>query len=44
MSEGENISIVKQFLYDVQQKWGQSDIYRETPIRYLGKVIFLLLI
>uniref|UniRef100_A0A915E058 Mitochondrial fission process protein 1 n=1 Tax=Ditylenchus dipsaci TaxID=166011 RepID=A0A915E058_9BILA len=26
----------KKLTYDVQQKWGQSDLYRETPIRFLG--------
>ncbi|KAI1700671.1 mitochondrial 18 KDa protein (MTP18) domain-containing protein [Ditylenchus destructor] len=30
------VSWQKQLAYDIQQKWGQSDLYRETPIRYLG--------
>ncbi|KAI6192249.1 Mitochondrial 18 kDa protein [Aphelenchoides bicaudatus] len=34
--EDQQISITKRLLYEVQQKWGSNDLYRETPIRYLG--------
>ncbi|KAI6230618.1 Mitochondrial 18 kDa protein [Aphelenchoides fujianensis] len=27
---------VRKFLFDLQQRWGESDLYRETPIRFLG--------
>ncbi|KAI6198355.1 Mitochondrial 18 kDa protein [Aphelenchoides fujianensis] len=27
---------VRKFFFDLQQRWGESDLYRETPIRFLG--------
>ncbi|CAD5230897.1 unnamed protein product [Bursaphelenchus okinawaensis] len=32
----EEVSSFKKFLYELQTDWGTGDLYRDTPIRYLG--------
>ncbi|KAI6231812.1 Mitochondrial 18 kDa protein [Aphelenchoides besseyi] len=32
----DQLSCGKRFVYEIERRWGNSDLYRETPIRFLG--------
>lgn len=39
----EELTCAQKFRLDLQRNWGQGDLYRDTPIRFLGEFSCFLL-